>query len=109
RPAARLALARWRDGCDHRLHGHDRRSADRDPGDLGPDHLRPVRRRHRDRPLRLVRRLARGRLVAAGRRPRAARGGRSAGPAAMTRLYRNAWVVTMDDAGSEHEDGWLVV
>jgi len=27
----------------------------------------------------------------------------------MSRLYQNAWVVTMDDAGSEHEDGWLLV
>ena len=24
-------------------------------------------------------------------------------------LYRNAWVVTMDDAASEHPDGWLLV
>jgi 8-oxoguanine deaminase len=27
----------------------------------------------------------------------------------MTTLYRNAWVVTMDDAGTEHRDGWLLV
>ena len=27
----------------------------------------------------------------------------------MTTLYRNAVIVTMDDAGSEHEDGWLLV
>ena len=27
----------------------------------------------------------------------------------MSRSYRNAWVVTMDDAGTEHEDGWLLV
>jgi 8-oxoguanine deaminase len=27
----------------------------------------------------------------------------------MRRLYRNAWVVTMDDAGTEHPDGWLLV
>jgi 8-oxoguanine deaminase len=27
----------------------------------------------------------------------------------MSTLYRNAHVVTMDDAGSEHEDGWLLV
>ena len=24
-------------------------------------------------------------------------------------IYRNAWVVTMDDAGSEHPDGWVLV
>ena len=24
-------------------------------------------------------------------------------------IYRNAWVVTMDDAGTEHEHGWLEV
>ncbi|HTZ04346.1 MAG TPA: 8-oxoguanine deaminase [Gaiellaceae bacterium] len=24
-------------------------------------------------------------------------------------LYRNAWIVTMDDAGSEHDGGWLLV
>jgi cytosine/adenosine deaminase-related metal-dependent hydrolase len=27
----------------------------------------------------------------------------------VSRLFRNAWVVTMDDAGSEHPDGWLLV
>ena len=27
----------------------------------------------------------------------------------MTTLYRNAWVVTMDDAGTEHRDGWMLV
>ncbi len=27
----------------------------------------------------------------------------------MTRLYANAWVVTMDDAGTEHESGWVLV
>ena len=27
----------------------------------------------------------------------------------MTTLYRNAVIVTMDDSGSEHEDGWLLV
>ena len=27
----------------------------------------------------------------------------------MRRLFRNARVVTMDDAGSEHDDGWLLV
>jgi cytosine/adenosine deaminase-related metal-dependent hydrolase len=26
-----------------------------------------------------------------------------------TRLYRNAWVVTMDDEGTEHRDGWIRV
>ena len=26
----------------------------------------------------------------------------------MRRLYTNAWVVTMDDTGSEHERGWLL-
>ncbi len=26
-----------------------------------------------------------------------------------TTLYRNGWIVTMDDAGSEHESGWLLV
>ena len=26
----------------------------------------------------------------------------------MRRLYTNAWVVTMDDVGSEHEHGWLL-
>ena len=26
-----------------------------------------------------------------------------------TTLYRNGWVVTMDDTGSEHETGWLLV
>ncbi len=26
-----------------------------------------------------------------------------------TILYRNGWIVTMDDAGSEHESGWLLV
>jgi cytosine/adenosine deaminase-related metal-dependent hydrolase len=25
------------------------------------------------------------------------------------RLYRNAWVVTMDDRGTEHESGWILV
>ena len=24
-------------------------------------------------------------------------------------LYRNGWIVTMDDAGSEHRDGWVLV
>ena len=27
----------------------------------------------------------------------------------MTRLFRNAYVVVMDDAGTEHEDGWVLV
>jgi cytosine/adenosine deaminase-related metal-dependent hydrolase len=27
----------------------------------------------------------------------------------MSTLYRHAWVVTMDDAGTEHRDGWLLV
>ena len=27
----------------------------------------------------------------------------------MTRLYANAWVVTCDDAGTEHRSGWLLV
>lgn len=27
----------------------------------------------------------------------------------MRRLFANAWVVTMDDAGSEYENGWLLV
>ena len=27
----------------------------------------------------------------------------------MTTLFRNAWVVTMDDAGAEHRDGWILV
>ena len=27
----------------------------------------------------------------------------------MTTLFRNAWVVTMDDAGTEHRDGWVLV
>jgi cytosine/adenosine deaminase-related metal-dependent hydrolase len=27
----------------------------------------------------------------------------------MTTLLHNAWVVAMDDAGSEHEDGWVLV
>jgi cytosine/adenosine deaminase-related metal-dependent hydrolase len=27
----------------------------------------------------------------------------------VTTLYRNAWVVTMDDAGTEHPDGWILV
>ena len=27
----------------------------------------------------------------------------------MSTLYRNGWIVTMDDAGSEHESGWLLV
>ena len=27
----------------------------------------------------------------------------------MTRLYRNAWVVTMDDEGTEHSSGWILV
>jgi cytosine/adenosine deaminase-related metal-dependent hydrolase len=27
----------------------------------------------------------------------------------VTTLYANAWVVTMDDEGSEHESGWLLV
>jgi len=27
----------------------------------------------------------------------------------MSRLYRNGWIVTMDDAGTEHEDGWVLV
>jgi cytosine/adenosine deaminase-related metal-dependent hydrolase len=27
----------------------------------------------------------------------------------MITLYRHAWVVTMDDAGTEHRDGWLLV
>jgi cytosine/adenosine deaminase-related metal-dependent hydrolase len=27
----------------------------------------------------------------------------------MRRLYANAWVVTCDDAGTEHETGWLLV
>jgi 8-oxoguanine deaminase len=26
-----------------------------------------------------------------------------------TTLYRNGWIVTMDDTGSEHESGWLLV
>ncbi len=38
-----------------------------------------------------------------GRRARVAPGQR------MTTLYRNGVIVTMDDAGSEHEDGWLLV
>jgi cytosine/adenosine deaminase-related metal-dependent hydrolase len=27
----------------------------------------------------------------------------------VTRLFRNAYVVVMDDAGTEHEDGWVLV
>jgi cytosine/adenosine deaminase-related metal-dependent hydrolase len=27
----------------------------------------------------------------------------------VTRLYTNAWVVTMDDAGTEHRSGWVLV
>jgi cytosine/adenosine deaminase-related metal-dependent hydrolase len=27
----------------------------------------------------------------------------------VTRLYRNAWVVTMDDEGTEHSSGWILV
>jgi len=27
----------------------------------------------------------------------------------VTTLYRNAWICTMDDAGTEHRDGWLLV
>lgn len=27
----------------------------------------------------------------------------------MSRLYANAWVLTCDDAGTEHESGWLLV
>ena len=27
----------------------------------------------------------------------------------MKRLFRNAYVVVMDDAGTEHEDGWVLV
>ena len=27
----------------------------------------------------------------------------------MATLYANGWVVTMDDAGTEHEDGWVLV
>ena len=27
----------------------------------------------------------------------------------MSTLYRNGWVVTMDDAGAEHESGWILV
>ena len=27
----------------------------------------------------------------------------------MSTLYRNGWIVTMDDAGSEHESGWILI
>ena len=27
----------------------------------------------------------------------------------MSTLYRNGWIVTMDDAGNEHESGWILV
>jgi len=27
----------------------------------------------------------------------------------MRRLYANGWVVTMDDAGTEHREGWVLV
>ena len=27
----------------------------------------------------------------------------------MRRLFANGWVVTMDDAGTEHERGWVLV
>ena len=27
----------------------------------------------------------------------------------MTRLYANGWIVTCDDAGTEHSSGWLLV
>ena len=27
----------------------------------------------------------------------------------MTCLYANGWIVTMDDAGTEHRAGWLLV
>ncbi len=27
----------------------------------------------------------------------------------MTRLYASGWIVTCDDAGTEHESGWLLV
>ena len=27
----------------------------------------------------------------------------------MSTLYRNGWIVTMDDASSEHESGWILV
>ena len=27
----------------------------------------------------------------------------------MATLYANGWVVTMDDAGTEHADGWVLV
>ena len=78
-----------------RLGGRDRRGAARrppqrhelrrrrdDPGVLGEGELHPPDR-------------GRGARVAPGQR--------------MTTLYRNGVIVTMDDAGSEHEDGWLLV
>ncbi|MDX6425919.1 MAG: hypothetical protein QOD52_1324, partial [Gaiellaceae bacterium] len=27
----------------------------------------------------------------------------------VSTIYANAWIVTMDDAGTEHERGWLRV
>ena len=27
----------------------------------------------------------------------------------MSRLYANGWIVTMDDGGTEHRSGWLLV
>ena len=27
----------------------------------------------------------------------------------MRRLFANGWVATMDDAGTEHERGWVLV
>src|SRR5207244_2916492 len=93
-----------------------------------PAHRRAARRGDRKEP-RLQRRRPRARLVRSdafphalipralrdsepedhrppprGRRPLRARS-----PANMTTLFANAYVVTMDDAGSEHERGWILV
>src|SRR6185437_10939940 len=42
-------------------------------------------------------------------RPRGRRPLRAGAAPGVTRLFRNAYVVVMDDAGTEHEDGWVLV
>src|SRR5205085_1475018 len=49
--------------------------------------------------------------VAEDHRPRARRRRpvRAGAAPRVKRLFRNAYVVVMDDAGTEHEDGWVLV
>ena len=82
-----------------RLGGRDRGGAPR-----RPPQRHELRRRRVDR-----RSSGRRRASSARPRPASANRTRARRDASATTLYANGFVVTMDDAGTEHESGWLLV